>query len=128
MADAITPNLGLTKPEVGASDDTWGEKTNANWDIVDNISGAKVDTGDNPPDSPTEGMLWWESDTGKLYIYYNDGDSSQWVQVSMGGASISISDNPPASPTDGMLWWESDTGRLYIRYNDGNSTQWVQTS
>ena len=23
--------------------------------------------------------MWWESDTGRLKIYYNDGTSSQWV-------------------------------------------------
>ena len=36
---------------------------------------------DTPPVSPIDGQMWWKSDTGVLYVRYNDGDSSQWVQA-----------------------------------------------
>ena len=43
MADANTPNYNLVKPEVGLSRDTWGNKTNSNWDIVDPVMKANED-------------------------------------------------------------------------------------
>jgi len=35
MADTITPKMGLTKPEVGASANSWGNKLNENFNIID---------------------------------------------------------------------------------------------
>lgn len=45
-------------------------------------SGASIEVSDSAPSTPEQGTIWFKSDTGKLYVYVNDGDSSQWVQPS----------------------------------------------
>ena len=46
-----------------------------------------VAVGDNPPSNPETGALWFDSSVAKTYIYYNDGSSSQWVQLNPSGGS-----------------------------------------
>ena len=53
--------------------------------IAATITVVPVTIGSNPPVSPIHGELWWEDDIGDLCIYYNDGDTSQWVTVVASG-------------------------------------------
>jgi len=54
-----------------------------------------VPTQDDAPLNPTDGTLWWESDTGKLKVYYDDGNTSQWVDASpAGGGSLATETDP----------------------------------
>ena len=50
-----------------------------NWVNATIIGGATVS--DTPPSSPTSGQLWYESDSGKTFVYYD----SFWIEV--GGAA-----------------------------------------
>ena len=36
----------------------------------------------SPPADPLPGNLWFNADEGRLYIYYDDGNSQQWVDAS----------------------------------------------
>ena len=96
--------------------------------------GATVAVSDTAPSGPENGDLWWKSDEGRLYIYYEDGSSNQWVDaLPQGGNSgsattVSTGDAAPSNPQDGDLWWKSDEAKLYIYYQDANSSQWVETA
>ena len=88
-------------------------------------------TQDTAPSSPADGDLWWKSDDSVLKIYYDDGNTTQWVDASPGGGgstTVTTSDNAPSSPTDGDLWWKSDEGKLKVYYQDTDSSQWVDAS
>lgn len=93
--------------------------------------------GETPPVTASQGDLWWSDLTGRLYIYYNDGDSSQWIDASpniaganqdTAGANVSQGTNPPSSPVQSDLWFDTNSGNLYIYYTDNDSSQWVITN
>ena len=44
--------------------------------------GATIYTQDTAPVGATVGSMWWNSTNGQLYVYYNDGTSTQWVSSS----------------------------------------------
>ena len=39
--------------------------------FVTSSEGTSVSVSDTPPNSPSEGDLWWKSDEGNLYVYYD---------------------------------------------------------
>lgn len=61
---------------------------------------------DTAPGAPKQGDLWWESDSGTLYMWYVDANSSQWVSV--GGSAVGApADSPvftgdPRAPTPAL--------------------------
>lgn len=47
--------------------------------------GASVTTDTTAPVSPSDGDLWYDEESGFLFLYYTDINTSQWVQVGGGG-------------------------------------------
>lgn len=91
-------------------------------------------SGENPPAVPEPGDGWFNSNNGITSVYYDDGDSQQWIEIAQGGlrgptgpnAEIFYGDSAPTGPTAGQMWVDTTDGRVYSYYNDGDSAQWVE--
>ena len=78
---------------------------------------------DAAPSNPVAGDLWYETDTGAMYIYYD----SAWIEVGTAGViAMSTTSTPPSSPGNGDLWFDIDTARTYVYYDDSSSQQWIE--
>jgi hypothetical protein len=61
-------------------------KVNDNFDELYNHVSAGVVAGNTAPTDPGEGDLWWDSESGRIYVYYG----SSWVDASpVDGTGIS---------------------------------------
>jgi hypothetical protein len=62
------------------------DSTKGAWRVTAN-PGATVVSSPTAPISPVSGNLWLNTNDGVLFVYYNDGDTSQWVEVKSNTAS-----------------------------------------
>jgi hypothetical protein len=82
-------------------------------------SGGGVTVGTAAPSTPVNGELWFNSNDGKMYIYYSDGNSSQWVAAIGGFASAINTDNQGVSrifvgTTDPDIAYTLNIGDVWI--------------
>ena len=97
----------------------------AGWTAISGGGGGGgVVIGTASPDTPAEGDLWWDSDDGKLYVYYVDVDSSQWVDAA--GPSVAVQSTAPTG-YEGQLWLDDTDGSMYVYYTDpgGSASSWI---
>lgn len=82
-------------------------------------------TATSAPSNPKDGDLWTDSNSMITYVWYNDGDSTQWVEVANNARPITLSGtfaSRPAAATAGIFYLATDTSRLYL--DTGSS--WIE--
>lgn len=87
---------------------------------------AKAVISDAAPSSPSSGDMWWKSDEGTMKVYYDDGNTSQWVDASPVGDPFenvyaSIAFFPGANINEGAFAYSQATGAMYY----SNSVSWT---
>ena len=129
MAITIDRLSGGNTPADGSDPRTFPAIWNATAAILEaNVGegGGSITVSPTAPTDPVpaSGDLWWNSTEGELYVYYNDGSSSQWVAAA--GPSVTVAATAPTG-YEGQLWLDSTDGSMYVYYTDpgGANAQWI---
>jgi len=94
-------------------------------------TGSSVITDDTAPSSPSDGDLWYDTDSGGFYVRVVEGASANWIEVGSSGSQgpqIFTQDDSPSVSANGDLWYDTDAGALYIRIVEGSNAVWVETA
>jgi hypothetical protein len=120
MADTFTTTLSLTKPEVGASADTWGTKLNDNLDDIDALFSAgpvlKVANG---------GTAATTASGARTSLGLGTMATQDASNVAITGGSASLSSVTLSGTAPVVVWHQSDGGtdEKYV-YSYADGTTW----
>jgi|GEM_PF-1783309 len=110
-------------PDVGDIFETW-QWSGSSWQSIAGAGGrVSITTQPTPPVEKYEGDLWFNTEIGSLFVYYDDNTSAQWVDVSSdssGGSNdglVTVADVAPVNSSTGDLWFNSSTGITSVFYD-----------
>lgn len=85
--------------------------------------------GDTAPASPKDYYFWFKSNTGQLFFRYNDGTSSQWVQINNNTIDAALTNRVTTLETNvrsvplGGTGASTFTAGSYLKGNNGSAIQ-----
>ena len=92
------PNAPTTGQTITMPDGTVRRWDGIKWAAGQTPTAPYVIIGDTPPANPQAGWLWFDSVGAQLYLWYNDGNSSQWVP------SVAVPASIGEAPLDGNIY------------------------
>ena len=79
-----TASFTLTAVYNGTTPSTTLTKVYTITKSIAGIDGGQITTSATAPTNPTVGQQWWDTVSGTMYVWYNDGTTSAWVSSSLG--------------------------------------------
>jgi len=90
--------------------------------FLDDISPVKI-SDVAPSSNLVQGKLWWDSTGGRLYVYYNDGTTSNWVDASPFGTTTDlVVDGTLTVRTKAMIGNDSTATNLEVKVTATQAT------
>lgn len=77
-----TPTDGQVYTDTNSGNRWVWDSANTVWKSTSTFT-QTITVSSSQPGSPVVGQLWWNQDYGRLFIYYNDGTSNQWVDATL---------------------------------------------